>query len=226
MDIRKAWKFRIDKATRVSYNYFSDMNVAKWSDYYGKKGDETKRFILEKALSLFAEKGFKNVTMKDICMETGLSRGGLYRHYESTHQIFSEIVDTLMSRQDNELSEKMKNKVPAPIILDEILERYKKEMLDSSGSLSIAILEFYSENQSDNNDNMLFKQYLYSKEMWKNFISYGVERGEFKKVDSEEMIDLIIFSYQGVRMFATILPIDEHIPERLISHVKKALLGG
>ena len=192
----------------------------------GKKGDETKRFILEKALSLFAEKGFKNVTMKDICMETGLSRGGLYRHYESTHQIFSEIVDTLMSRQDNELSEKMKNKVPAPIILDEILERYKKEMLDSSGSLSIAILEFYSENQSDNNDNMLFNQYLYSKEMWKNFISYGVERGEFKKVDSEEMIDLIIFSYQGVRMFATILPIDEHIPERLISHVKKALLGG
>lgn len=192
----------------------------------GKKGDETKRFILEKALSLFAEKGFKNVTMKDICMETGLSRGGLYRHYESTHQIFSEIVDTLMSRQDNELSEKMKNKVPAPIILDDILERYKKEMLDSSGSLSIAILEFYSENQSNNNDNMLFKQYLYSKDMWKNFISYGVERGEFKKVDSEEIIDLIIFSYQGVRMFATILPIDEHIPKRIISHVKKALLGG
>ena len=192
----------------------------------GNKGEETKKLIREKACSLFARKGFKNVTMKDICMETGLSRGGLYRHYESTHQIFSEIVDTLMSRQDNELSEKMKNKVPAPIILDEILERYKKEMLDSSGSLSIAILEFYSENQSDNNDNMLFKQYLYSKEMWKNFISYGVERGEFKKVDSEEMIDLIIFSYQGVRMFATILPIDEHIPERLISHVKKALLGG
>ena len=192
----------------------------------GKKGDETKRFILEKALSLFAKKGFKNVTMKDICIETGLSRGGLYRHYESTHQIFSEIVDILMSRQDNELSEKMKNGVPAPIILDEILERYKKEMLDDSGSLSIAILEFYSENQSDNNDNMLFKQYLYSKDMWKNFISYGVERGEFKNVDSEEIIDLIIFSYQGVRMFTTILPIDEQIPERIITHMKRILLGG
>lgn len=192
----------------------------------GKKGNETKRFILEKALSLFAKKGFKNVTMKDICIETGLSRGGLYRHYESTHQIFSEIVDILMSRQDNELSEKMKNGVPAPIILDEILERYKKEMLDGSGSLSIAILEFYSENQSDNNDNMLFKQYLYSKDMWKNFISYGVERGEFKNVDSEEIIDLIIFSYQGVRMFTTILPIDEQIPERIITHMKRTLLGG
>lgn len=192
----------------------------------GKKGEETRKFILEKALPLFAKKGFKNVTMKDICIETGLSRGGLYRHYESTHQIFSEIVDILMSRQDNELSEKMKKGVPAPIILNEILERYKKEMLDGSGSLSIAILEFYSENQSHNNTNMLFKQYLYSKDMWENFISYGVERGEFKNVNSEEIIDLIIFSYQGVRMFSTILPIDEQIPQRIISHMKKTLLGG
>ncbi len=39
----------------------------------GKKGEETKRLIREKAISLFAQKGFKNVTMKDICCETGLS---------------------------------------------------------------------------------------------------------------------------------------------------------
>ena len=190
----------------------------------GKKGEETKKFILEKALPLFAKKGFKNVTMKDICIETGLSRGGLYRHYESTHQIFSEIVDILMSRQDNELSEKMKKGVPAPIILNEILERYKKEMLDGSGSLSIAILEFYSENQPSDNDNVLFEQYLYSKDMWRNFISYGVNRGEFNNVNSEEIIDLIIFSYQGVRMVSTIMPIDEQIPNRIINHIKKALL--
>ena len=190
----------------------------------GKKGDETKRLILEKAMALFAKKGFKNVTMKDICIDTGLSRGGLYRHYESTNQIFSEIIDILMNTQDNELSSKIENEVPAPVILDEILERYKKEMLDGSGSLSIAILEFYSENQSSGNDNVLFEQYLYSKDMWRNFISYGVNRGEFNNVNSEEIIDLIIFSYQGVRMVSTIMPIDEQIPNRIINHIKKALL--
>ena len=190
----------------------------------GKKGDETKRLILEKAMTLFAKKGFKNVTMKDICIDTGLSRGGLYRHYESTNQIFSEIIDILMNTQDNELSSKIENEVPAPVILDEILERYKKEMLDGSGSLSIAILEFYSENQSSDNDNVLFEQYLYSKDMWRNFISYGVNRGEFNNVNSEEIIDLIIFSYQGVRMVSTIMPIDEQIPNRIINHIKKALL--
>ena len=190
----------------------------------GKKGDETKRLILEKAMALFAKKGFKNVTMKDICIDTGLSRGGLYRHYESTNQIFSEIIDILMNTQDNELSSKIENEVPAPVILDEILERYKKEMLDGSGSLSIAILEFYSENQPSDNDNVLFEQYLYSKDMWSYFISYGVNRGEFNNVNSEEIIDLIIFSYQGVRMVSTIMPIDEQIPNRIINHIKKALL--
>ena len=190
----------------------------------GKKGDETKRLILEKAMALFAKKGFKNVTMKDICIDTGLSRGGLYRHYESTNQIFSEIIDILMNTQDNEFSSKIENEVPAPVILDEILERYKKEMLDGSGSLSIAILEFYSENQSSDNDNVLFEQYLYSKDMWSYFISYGVNRDEFNNVNSEEIIDMIIFSYQGVRMFSTIMPIDEQIPNRIINHIKKALL--
>lgn len=190
----------------------------------GKKGDETKRLILEKAMALFAKKGFKNVTMKDICIDTGLSRGGLYRHYESTNQIFSEIIDILMNTQDNELSSKIENEVPAPVILDEILERYKTEMLDSAASLSIAIYEFFSLNYSDSEDNFLLKQYIYSVETWKNLIDYGVQRGEFRNVNYEEIIDIIIFSYQGVRMYSAIMPLAEQIPQRIVNHIKKILL--
>ena len=39
-----------------------------------------------------AEKGFKDVTMSDICEKSQLSRGGLYRHYSSTSEIFREII--------------------------------------------------------------------------------------------------------------------------------------
>lgn len=190
----------------------------------GKKGENTKKFIREKAACLFAQKGFKNVTMKDICSVTGLSRGGLYRHYGSTGQIFSEIVDTLMSRQDNELSEKMSAGLPAPQILDEVLERYRREMADGAASLSVAIYEFYSENYSEGHENSLLKQYQYSVDMWNAFLSYGIERKEFREVDCREVIDMILFSYQGVRMYSTILPLDEQIPLRIINHIKKTLL--
>ena len=190
----------------------------------GKKGEDTKKFIREKAICLFAQKGFKNVTMKDICTVTGLSRGGLYRHYDSTQQIFSEIVDMLMNAQDNELSAEMAAGLPAPQILEKILERYRMEMLDSKASLSVAIYEFFSENFSDGQDNLLLRQYQYSVDMWSEFLSYGIKRGEFKKVDCKEVIDIIIFSYQGVRMYSTIIPLDEEIPMRIINHIKKTLL--
>mgnify|MGYP001773193376 CR=1 FL=1 len=189
----------------------------------GNKGEETKKLIREKACSLFAKKGFKNVTMKDICIETGLSRGGLYRHYDSTHQIFSEIIDSLMKAQDNEFSEKMEKGYPAVQILNEILERYRTEMLDSAGSLSLAIYEFYSEIQTGSN-NMLLKQYEHSVNVWKDFIAYGIQRGEFKNVDSDELADIIIFSYQGVRMYSEIFPVDEKVSERIVNHIKRELL--
>lgn len=188
------------------------------------KGEETKKLIREKACSLFAKKGFKNVTMKDICMETGLSRGGLYRHYDSTQQVFSEIINLLMEAQDNEFSEKMEKGYSAAQILDEILERYRQEMLDRSGSLGLAIYEFYSEIQSDSSDNILLKQYEHSVNVWKDFISYGIQRGEFKKVDSDELVDIIIFSYQGVRMYSEIFPVDRKVSERIVNHIKRELL--
>lgn len=189
------------------------------------KGEETKKMIIEKAFSLFARKGFKSVTMKDICIETGLSRGGLYRHYDSTQQIFSEIIDNLMNAQDNEFSEKMEKGYSAIQILNDVLERYRTEMLDNVGSLGLAIYEFYSEIQIDSNDNVLLKQYEHSVNTWKDFLAYGIERREFKDVDSDELIDIIIFSYQGVRMLSEIFPIDEKVPERIVNHIKQVLLG-
>lgn len=189
------------------------------------KGEETKKMIIEKACSLFARKGFKSVTMKDICIETGLSRGGLYRHYDSKQQIFSEIIDNLMSAQDNEFSEKMEKGYSAIQILNDVLERYRIEMLDNVGSLGLAIYEFYSEIQMDSNDNVLLKQYEHSVNTWKDFLSYGIERGEFKNVDSDELIDIIIFSYQGVRMLSEIFPVDKKVSERIVNHIKQVLLG-
>ena len=65
-----------------------------------KKGDLTKQRIKEQAIKIFAQRGFKDVTMKDICGGTGLSRGGLYLHYSSTRQIFAEIIDDTLALRD------------------------------------------------------------------------------------------------------------------------------
>ena len=60
--------------------------------------------------------------------------------------------------------------------------------------------------------------------MWKRLLEYGISRGEFNAVDIDAMFDLIVFSYQGVRMYSTLMTIDERTPNHIISLIKTLLL--
>lgn len=162
--------------------------------------------------------------MKDICEATGLSRGGLYIHYGSTQQIFSDIVNEIMSSLDNEFETKKKSGLLATQILDKFLERYQSEMLDINNSLGLAIYEYYSSIPLSD-DNAMLTQYFYSKAMLSDLIQYGVSTGEFKQVHVRAVVDLLLFSYQGIRMLSSIMTLpDETIPAGMISEVRAMLV--
>lgn len=189
-----------------------------------KRGEETRKLIKKCACDLFASKGFKQVTMKDICEAASLSRGGLYCHYESTQEIFKEIINDFMSRQEDTFSEKIAQNIPAKEILNEVLEKYKAEMLDGQASLSLAIYEYFSIADVSETENELNTQYLASFHAWKNLLDYGIQTGEFNPVDIRPVFDLIIFSYQGVRMYSKLMPINEEIPQGIIEQIRKIIV--
>lgn len=188
------------------------------------KGEKTKQDIREKAYQLFAEKGFKDVTMKDICELTGLSRGGLYRHYESTSQIFLEIVNDFSNSQKSEIFTKIEQHIPATTILEEILSKYANEMLDYKNSISLAVYEFYSNPMVSKEDNSVKKQYEISKSTWVELINYGIDTKEFNPVTPESIFNIIIFAYQGVRMYSRLMKMDNNIPTQIINEIKRLLL--
>ncbi len=188
------------------------------------KGEKTKQDIREKAYQLFAQKGFKEVTMKDICELTGLSRGGLYRHYESTEQIFLEIVNAFSDKQRNEVFTKITQHIPATTILDELLSKYASEMIDYENSFSLAICEFYSNPAISKEDNSVKMQYEISKSTWVELINYGIGTKEFNSVNPESVFNVIIFAYQGVRMYSKLMKMDNDIPSQIIHEIKRLLL--
>lgn len=57
----------------------------------------TKAHILMVSLKLFLQKNFKEVTMKEIVKETGLSKGAFYHYFESKEKLFYEIIDYFFS---------------------------------------------------------------------------------------------------------------------------------
>jgi len=189
-----------------------------------KRGEETRQLIKNCACALFANKGFKQVTMKDICEAAKLSRGGLYCHYGSTQEIFKEIINDFMSQQGDAFSEKIAQNLSAIEILNDVLECYRKEMLDSQSSLSLAIYEYFSIEDNAGAKNELYTQYLASLNAWRALMEYGIKKGEFNDVDIVSVFNLIVFSYQGVRMYSKLMPIDEDIPRRIIEQIKKILV--
>lgn len=188
------------------------------------KGEKTKQEIREKAYRLFARKGFKEVTMKDICELTGLSRGGLYRHYESTEQIFLEIVNGFSDKQKNEVFVKIEQHIPAAEILEELLSRYADEMMDCENSISLAIYEFYSNPEISKEENSVRKQYESAKATWTALINYGIGTKEFNPVNPESVFHVMIFAYQGVRMYSRLMKMDRDIPAQITYEIKRLLL--
>lgn len=188
------------------------------------KGEKTKQDIQQKAYQLFAKKGFKEVTMKDICELTGLSRGGLYRHYESTEQIFLEIVNAFSDKQSKEVFTKIEQHIPAAIILEELLSGYASEMNDYENSFSLAICEFYSNPAISKEDNSVKKQYEIAKSTWVELINYGIGTKEFNRVNPESIFHVIIFAYQGVRMYSRLMKMDHEIPTQIVYEIKRLLL--
>ena len=183
----------------------------------GEKGERTREKIRCKAYGLFAEKGFQAVTMTDICERTGLSRGGLYRYYSGTEQIFSEILS-----EEYVISDRIERKERAGAILEDMLEAIRAEILDKERSLSLAIYEYANLGNEDFFTDLNEK----AKKRWISLIQYGIETGDFKKVDPEQAAELILYYYQGLRMWSRVISFDGQTAEHYVRTVRQMLVEG
>ncbi|MBP5253303.1 MAG: helix-turn-helix transcriptional regulator, partial [Lachnospiraceae bacterium] len=58
----------------------------------GDKSIQKKQYIIDVAAKVFSEMGYKNVTMKDVVDACDISRGVLYLYYESTSELFIDVL--------------------------------------------------------------------------------------------------------------------------------------
>lgn len=183
------------------------------------KGDQTKELILATATELFANKGYLGVTMQNICDHTGLSRGGLYRHFDSCQAIFSHILQRLCKSQYLDIQAKLQMKYSPKALVNELFQQYEQELNETHTSLSLAICEYYREIQDD----QMKQLHEQTRQMWRTLIQHGIKQKEFHEVDIEVFIDRWLFSYQGLRMWSIMMPVKESA-KRIIEQTKKELI--
>lgn len=157
------------------------------------KGNKTKQFIISESKKLFSKQGYATVTMKDVCLACNLSRGGLYRYFGSTKDIFLQILNEDKEDKSVFLAKCINENVSASKILKSFFEDRKETLiLGNSKGFSFAVQEFTRKELDQ-------KKYL--KERFKQakkglilILECGQRQGEFKIFDNESMaLTILLF---------------------------------
>jgi len=62
--------------------------------------ESTKETILYQALTLFSDRGYEGVSMRDIASAVGIKAASLYNHFKSKEDIFNSIIDEMTKRYE------------------------------------------------------------------------------------------------------------------------------
>lgn len=184
------------------------------------KKERTRESILAASYELFAKDGFDKVTMKDICETTGMSRGGLYSHFGSTRELFEAILKKINKKDEMDFQKEMDQGMSATEILNRALALMRDEMEHSEDSLSLAMYEYAVTCSND----MMNDFNKIGEKKWTDLIGYGISRGEFNEVDVKELVNVILYAYQGVRMWSRIVCMTPEVFDSITNHIRKQLI--
>ncbi len=99
--------------------------------------------ILNAALSLFARQGFAHTSMNDIVRESGVSKGGVYWHFQSKDALILAIFDAFFSGQEAILASVLNGEGSPAARLRHLVELAGAE-LEAATARFPAPLEFYT----------------------------------------------------------------------------------
>lgn len=189
----------------------------------GEKSLQKRKYILETARRVFMEKGYKRVTMKDIVEACEISRGGLYLYFNSTAEIFLEVLRLESEEADDVFSDSITEDATAADILTLFLKEQKKELLRKKDTLTQATYEFYFENNLSKKDNILKKQFDSAVKIIEKLLEIGVENGEFYCENCSETARNIMFVLEGLKISAQTIGVTAEAVDRQILYILKSL---
>jgi TetR/AcrR family transcriptional repressor of nem operon len=158
------------------------------------KGKNTHNFIIEKAGPLFNKKGVAGTSISDIMEETKLTKGGIYRHFDSKEEICLAAFDFLCMNLSTGINDSIKDKSTAVDKLFAIIDYYKDDLTKMEGGCPL--LNFGTEADDTN---PLLKQRVADRikalqNRLSSLIRLGIEELQFKETIDADRFAVHMFS--------------------------------
>ncbi|MBD5461204.1 MAG: TetR/AcrR family transcriptional regulator [Lachnospiraceae bacterium] len=189
----------------------------------GEKSLQKRKYILETARKVFMEKGYKNVTMKDIVDACEISRGGLYLYFGSTAEIFMEVLRMESLETDDVFSDNISKDATAADILMLFLKEQKKELLRKNGNLTVATYEFFFSEEIPKKENILRRQFDSAVKIMEKLIDAGVQSGELYCGNSRVTARNIMFVLEGLKISAQTIGVTPETVDEELAYILQGL---
>lgn len=191
----------------------------------GEKAEQKRIYILNQAKRVFAEKGFKNVTMKDIITACNISRGGIYLYFNNTSEIFEAILQSEKAFEQSPGVPSLPDYCNIKEQLKAFLDLQKNELLNPDDSLITATYEYLFMKHESLNPLDLRTKFDTAVNQLSGLIQHGVEQGEFS-VNPDVAAQNIVLLLEGLRISSTVLELDKNFIDRQMDYVLSMLNGG
>lgn len=191
----------------------------------GKKSDLKQEYILEQAQRVFAQKGFKDVTMKDIVTACNISRGGIYLYFNNTSEIFEAVLKLRAKAEQNLCTGQAEGTLCAEEQMRQFLNAQKRELLYPADSLIIATYEYLFAHSKVLDKAEMQNNFNHAGSQLRRIIQSGVDNGEFS-TDPDAAAQNIVLLLEGLRISSTVLTLDEEFLEQQMEYILSQLKGG
>ncbi len=185
------------------------------------KFETRKEEIIKVAATLFKEKGYSAVTMRDIAAEMGMKAASLYNHISSKQHILKDIIIKLAEEFTTGLTQIKNSKATSLEKMEAIVALHIK--ITSSNTDGMASL---------NNDWMHLEEkleyYLKLRSDYEDDIRVIIKDGILKKEIADFSVDVILFSMLSTlrSLYLWIPKKDDLHPEKLTKDLSKVLISG
>jgi TetR/AcrR family transcriptional regulator, transcriptional repressor for nem operon len=190
-----------------------------------KKGERTRRRIVESAAGVFNTKGYFGSSMGDLVRETGLEKGGIYNHFGSKEQLACEAFDYAAGIMRERFEVALKGREGALGRLFAIVDVLGGLAEDPPVAGGCPVLNTAIE--SDDAHANLKEKAKDAMSSWLrlvgSIVKKGVRDGEFRSdTDPRETASVVVATLEGAVMLSRLYDDPAHM-RRAMDHLKRHL---
>ncbi|WP_242927266.1 TetR/AcrR family transcriptional regulator [Pontibacter vulgaris] len=160
------------------------------------KSERTRQLIVEKSAHLFNSKGFAGTSMQDIMQATGLTKGGIYGHFQSKEEIALEAFEHASGHVIRLLGEKVAAQESAVDKLNTLISFYRNYVTTPPIVGGCPVLNTAVE-ADDTNPLLRASVVKVLNKLHKsiaNIVKLGIAAGEFKATFNAERFSVLMVS--------------------------------